>query len=120
MSGDLRSRDPSPVETRFHIQPDGSLIIESIQDVEDIIEHNHALSMTQQRSDWGRHIASIPNNIIVSWLNEERERGHHIRFLSKEMDEMVERKLKDPLWSKLRTDWASINRYKHGVTVLGA
>ena len=107
-------------ETHFHIQTDGSVVIETAQDCEDIIERNHALAMDQQRSDWGRHVATIPNVISVKWMNEERERGHHVRFLSKEFDEMVERKLKDPEWSKLRTDWASINRYKSGVTILGS
>jgi hypothetical protein len=107
------------VQTSFHIQPDGSLVVQTTQDCEDIIERNHALAMETQRSDWGRHVATIPNGLLVKWLNEERERGHHIRFLSKEMDDMVDRKLKDPLYAKLRTDWASINRYKHGVTILG-
>lgn len=108
------------VETRFHIQSDGTLIIETSQDCEAIIENNHALNMEAQRSDWGRHVATIPNGLLVKWMNEERERGHPVRFLSKEMDEMVEKKLKDPLYAKLRTDWASINRYKHGVTILGS
>jgi hypothetical protein len=111
---------PPETETRFHIQPDGTLIVENIQDCEDIIERNKALNLIPQRSDWGRHVASIPNIVINKWLNEEAARGHRIRFLSREMDELVERKIKDPEWAWLRTDWASINRYKNGVTILGA
>lgn len=81
------------------------LIVNTYQDVEDIIEHNKALQTTPQKSDWGRHVASIPNNIINQWLNEEWARGNvNLRMAGPEFDAMVARKLRDPDWAYLRTD----------------
>ncbi len=83
---------------------DRKIIVASSDDVEDILEHNKLLRTMPQKSDWGRHIASIPNVICVRWLNEEYQRGHEIKFLSKEWDELVAKKLQDPDWAYLRTD----------------
>jgi hypothetical protein len=75
------------------------------QDVEPILERNHALRGEPQTSDWGRHVASIPNVILVRWLNEEYARGHvRLRMFTREFDELVQRKLRDPDWKYLRTD----------------
>ena len=83
----------------------GQIAIERWQDVEDIIELNKAVQNTPQRSDWGRHVASIPNVILEKWLNEEYHRGNvGIKLFGPEMDALVERKLKDPDWKWLRTD----------------
>jgi hypothetical protein len=58
-----------------------------------------------QKSDWGRHVASIPLNIINQWLNEEWARGNvGLRLAGPEFDAMVARKLRDPDWRFLRTD----------------
>ena len=81
------------------------LVVHSHQDVEDIIERNKALQAIPQRSDWGRHIASIPLNIINQWLKEEWERGNvGLKMSGPEFDALVARKLKDPDWRFLRTD----------------
>jgi hypothetical protein len=95
------------IASRDHF--DGRTIIrERVQDVEPILEHNALLRTMEQKSDWGRHIASIPNVIMERWFNEEYERGNvSLRLYSKEMDEIVARKLKDPQWAYLRTDMAS-------------
>lgn len=74
------------------------------QDVEPILDLNKELRAIQQKSDWGRHIATIPNVIIERWLNEEWERGNPMRMGGAEFDAMVERKLQDPDWKFLRTD----------------
>lgn len=92
------------METRFHFDR-GNLIVENVQDVSDILENNKRLRSEAQKSDWGRHVASIPNVIMTRWLNEEWERGNTtIRLFGDEMDKLVERKLKDPEWAYLRTD----------------
>ena len=84
---------------------DSIIVAESWQDVEPILEHNKMLRSQQQRSDWGRHIATIPNVILVRWLNEEHARGRtDLALFSKEFDEVVQRKLNDPDWAYLRTD----------------
>lgn len=98
------------VETRFHLDPNGTTInVERVQDVEDILERNKRLRTEDQHGDWGRHIASIPNVILERWLNEETARGNQtIRWGSKEFDELVAKKLRDPDWAYLRTDKPSL------------
>lgn len=88
---------------------DGTLSVKRVQDVEAILENNKQLRKEAQRSDWGRHVASIPNVILERWLNEEWQRGNTtIRLFGPEMDALVERKLKDPEWAYLRTDSAHL------------
>jgi hypothetical protein len=84
---------------------EGLIIAHSVQDVEPILEQNKVLRSMPQKSDWGRHVASIPNVIMVKWANEEYAAGNtSLRMFTKEFDELVERKLKDPEWKFLRTD----------------
>ncbi len=88
-----------------HFDPNGNdFAIETVQDVEDILGHNKALRSQEQKSDFGRHIASIPNVIMVLWMNQEHARGNPVMPFTKEFDELVARKLKDPEWAYLRTD----------------
>ena len=81
-----------------------TIAVYSVDDVEPILEHNKALRAIDQKSDWGRHVASIPNVIMVKWLNEEWSRGSNVRYLSAEWDQLVAKKLKDPEWAYLRVD----------------
>jgi hypothetical protein len=81
---------------------EGLIVAESMQDVEPILEHNKALQGEAQRSDWGRHVASIPNVLIVKWLNEEG--ADVLRMGSEEFGAFIKRKLADPDWRHLRTD----------------
>jgi hypothetical protein len=81
-----------------------SVTVYSADDVEPYLEHNKTLRGLEQKSDWGRHVASIPNIVMVQWLNAEWQRGSDIRYLSKEWDALVAKKLRDPEWAYLRTD----------------
>lgn len=94
------------VETRIHLDSNGKdLAIESVQDVEDIIENNKRLRSLEQKSDWGRHVAEIPNVIYVRWLNEEHAKGNtNLRMFTPEFDAIVQKKLNDPEWAYLRVD----------------
>lgn len=94
------------MDTRIHLDSNGQdLAIEHVQDVEPILEHNKMLRTMEQKSDWGREIAEIPNVIMLRWLNEEQAKGNTtIKLLGEEMDKLVARKLKDPDWAYLRTD----------------
>lgn len=84
---------------------DSLIHVHSMQDVEPILERNAMLRSLPQKSDWGRHVASIPNVILVQWLNEEWARGNvALRPFTREFDELVKRKLADPDWKYLRTD----------------
>ena len=51
------------------------IVAETMQDVEPILERNKVLRSLRQKGDWGRHVATIPNVILVKWLNEEDARG---------------------------------------------
>lgn len=96
----------SEVITVPHIDRSENLIhFARWQDVEDIIENNKRLQNTPQKSDWGRHIADIPNIILEQWLNEEHRRGNvSLRPYTKDFDKIIAKKLKDPDWRWLRTD----------------
>ncbi len=95
----------SDVLIRAHLDANGKdIAVEHWQDVEGILERNKALRAEPQRSDWGRHVATIPNVIIMRWMDEAWERGHHVMPMTKEFDEVIARKLKDPEWKYLRTD----------------
>lgn len=98
------------LETRIHLDKNGQdLAVESIQDVEPILDWNKWSRTQEQKSDWGRHIARIPNVIYVQWLNEEYAKGNTtLRMYSKEFDALVARKLKDPEWAYLRVDKPSL------------
>ncbi|MGX1362582.1 hypothetical protein [Bradyrhizobium elkanii] len=101
------------LDTRIHIDSNGQdVAVEMVQDVEPILEHNKMLRSLAQKSDWGRHVASIPNVIMTRWLNEELERGNTtIKMFGPEMDALVDRKLKDPEWAYLRTDSAQVQGF---------
>lgn len=91
---------------RSHLDSNGKdLAIEHIQDVELILDWNAESRGQEQRGDWGRHVARIPNVIYVKWLNEEHARGRtSLRLFTPEFDAIVQKKLNDPEWAYLRTD----------------
>ena len=91
---------------RVHLDRNGKdLTFLHVQDVEPILEWNKASRSEQQRSDWGRHVARIPNVIFVKWLDEAHARGNtHLRMFTPEFDLIVQKKLGDPEWAYLRTD----------------
>ena len=96
----------SGVGVHFHLDPNGrDLAVQHIQDVEPILECNKEARRDEQRSDWGRHVARIPNVILVKWFDEEHKRGNTaLRLFTEEFDKIVQRKLRDPEWAYLRTD----------------
>ena len=91
------------IRARIHLDADGdALTIEHVQDVEPILERNKALRGVAQTSDWGRHIATIPNVVIVKWMNEEG--ADVLRMSSEEFGVFIRKKLYDPDWRHLRVD----------------
>jgi hypothetical protein len=93
------------MRTDFLLDRAGTVIASATQDVEPILERNQQLRGEAQKSDWGRHVATIPNVILLRWLNEEHARGNTgLRLFTKEFDELVARKLEDPDLKYLRTD----------------
>ena len=83
---------------------DRKIIAVTTQDVGPILDRNAELRAQPQRGDFGRHVASIPNVILVRWLNEEYGRGNtELRMFTPAFDELA-RKLRDPDWKHLRVD----------------
>lgn len=106
MEGDL-------LHTEIHMDAsERSMTLNRVQDVEPILDLNKYLQTIRQQSDWGRHVATIPNIFYEKWIREEWERGNiGIRIHTEEFDQLVERKLKDPDWKFLRTDSAQVQGF---------
>lgn len=94
------------LQARIHLDRNGEdLTIEHVQDVEPILEWNKEARREDQKSDWGRHIAKIPNVLYVKWFDEEYARGNvTLRMYSDEFNAIVHRKLYDPEYAYLRVD----------------
>ena len=93
------------MRTDLSLDRAGTVIASATQDVEPILERNQRLRGEPQTSDWASHVATIPNVILLKWLNEEHARGNTgLRLFAKEFDALVARKLEDPQWKYLRTD----------------
>jgi hypothetical protein len=93
------------MRTAVSLDRAGTVIASATQDVEPILERNQLLRVEPRTSDWARHVATIPNVILLKWLNEAHARGNTgMRMFTKEFDALVKRKLEDPDWKYLRTD----------------
>jgi hypothetical protein len=93
------------MRTAIALDRAGTVIASATQDVEPILERNRRLRGEAQKRDWGRHVATIPNVILLKWLNEAHTRGNTaLRMFTAEFDALVAHKLEDPDWKYLRTD----------------
>jgi hypothetical protein len=81
------------------------LLVRSYQDAEDIIEHNKKLASEPQNGKWGRHIASIPNNVLNQWLQDEWAKGNvSMKLFDEQFNALIKKKLADHDWLFLRVD----------------
>lgn len=96
------------VETKLYLDAsEKKFTFVRVQDVDPILELNKQQRANSYTSDWGKHIARIPNIIMERWLHEELDRGNvGLRMYTDEFDRLIERKLQDPDWAYLRTDGA--------------
>lgn len=85
---------------------DDSLQVKVTQDVEDIIENNKRLQTTPQKSDWGRHIASVPNVFINKMMDDAYARGNvNMKMFDEEFNRFYEHNIRNnPEWRAFRTD----------------
>ncbi len=96
------------VKARLHIDS-GLAVVEHSQDVEPILEWNKESRRDEQKSDWGRHVARIPNVVYMMWLDEQHRKGNtDLRMFTPEFDAIVQKKLQDPEWAHLRVDKPSL------------
>lgn len=94
----------SDVLTKVGLQ-DGQITVHSWQDVEDIIERNKKLKAVQQKSEWGKHIATIPCNVLNQWLHEAWAKGNvNMKMFDEDFNKLVQQKLSDHDWLFLRVD----------------
>lgn len=93
--------------TRLSLDRGEKLIVaESLQDVEPIIDNNKRLQSEEQKSDWGRHIATVPDVLIVKELNREYARGNtQLRYLGPGFDAWFKKTfIQNPEYRDFRTD----------------
>lgn len=97
------------VKKAFYNASDREFTFLQVQDVEGVLEANKRWREMAQRGDL-RKVATIPNVIMMQWLNEEHERGNiGLKMYSDEWDELVARKLSDPDWAHLKTHSPAAN-----------
>ncbi len=91
------------METRLLLdRNDHRIIAHSQQDCDPILDRNKALQSEPQKSDWGRHIATIPNIVLLKWMHEE---GVDVwRLRGDDFGKFIKKKLSDPDWRHLRVD----------------
>jgi hypothetical protein len=89
--------DPLTKTTQFlHVDQDGSAVLESIQDVDDIFEYNKAKADLLDRKKDMWFIGTIPNSICLKWAQESGT-----RIYSKEWVEVAKKNLMLPENSKM-------------------
>lgn len=91
----------SPVTIPSYDASERTITFRRLQDVEPIIENNKELQKLPQKSDWGRHIASIPNVILERWIKEDGV--NYLALPGREFAKLIRRKLRDPDYAWLRT-----------------
>lgn len=90
----------------YYDEVEKKLVRERIQDVEPYLDYNAHLRSTPQKSDWGRHVANIPNVIYEKWFNEYNANRAvpDFKMFGEEFAAYVDKKLQDPAWKYLRVD----------------
>lgn len=91
-------RDPeAKTTTIYHEEPDGGFTLETLQDVEDVLEKNKMLyNDVDERARWGEKwhtAASVPLVIWMQWMKEGDVNDPNF----------IRKKLNDPEWLHLRT-----------------
>lgn len=91
-------------ETRFHTDDD-SFVIETVQDVQPILEQNKKLlNSSPNRKANMRHVASVPNVVNEEWKKEfKRKTGLNPDWSPEPWLKFVTAKLNDPDNGFLRT-----------------
>lgn len=89
--------DPVTKTKQFlHVDREGTAVLESIQDVEDIFEENKSKAdQLDKKNDWW-FIGTIPNQVCFQWAQESGT-----RIYSKEWMEVAKKKVQLPENSKM-------------------
>lgn len=85
---------------RYHDGEGDTAAIETVQDVEPILDRNKAFA-TEDQNDWWRLAASIPDVVTLQWMRDD---GIFWPKLPKrEKTAYLRRKLNDSDWRHLKT-----------------
>lgn len=91
---------PGTVDAVMHIEADGVIHVEHVQDVEPILDYTHAARNHRfsgvSPEGTVSHVAEIPAVVLMEWA---REAG--IGLFSNDMSAVMERKLRDPQYAHL-------------------
>lgn len=90
---------PGAVDAVMHVESDGVIHVEHVQDVEPILDYahagrNHRFSGSSPEGSMA-HVAEIPAVVLQEWA---REAG--VGLFSNEMSVIMEKKLQDPAYEK--------------------
>lgn len=92
---------PGVVDAVMHIETDGEITVEHVQDCEPILDYTHAARNHRYSAlspeGFVAHVAEVPVVVLMEWA---REAGLTSIF-SNEMSYVMERKLQDPKYAKL-------------------
>ena len=97
------------VTTRFIYDDDGNnpvWHVNTFQNVEPEVEFAKDIAKNQHKTDWGRLIGIIPNNILNKWIIEDEV--NYLGLSSEDWGRLIKRKLRDPDYAWLRTYSGSI------------
>jgi hypothetical protein len=96
----------SDVKRRIWYDPDADTLYSHVrQNVEPYLENNARWRDQEQKSDWGRRVASVPNVLVEQWLLELWNSGaKHVTLASPEFQAYMRKKLNSSEFAYLRTD----------------
>ena len=90
---------PGTVDAVMHIESDGVIHVEHIQDVQPILDYTHAARNhrfdAHSPEGFVAHVAEIPAVVLQEWAREA-----NVCILSNEMSVIMETKLRDPQYAK--------------------
>ena len=91
---------PGTVDAVMHVESDGVIHVEHVQDVEPILDYTHAgrnhRFSASSAEGFVQHVAEVPFVVLQDWA---REAG--VSILSNEFSVIMEKKLQDPANAKL-------------------
>ena len=90
---------PGTVDAVMHVESDGVIHVEHVQDVEPILDYTHAARNyrfdAMSTEGFLCHVAEVPDVLLMEWA---REAG--VGLFSHEMSVIMEMKLRDPQYAK--------------------
>ena len=91
---------PGAVDAVMHVESDGVIHVEHVQDVQPILDYTHAARNhrfdAHSPEGFVAHVAEIPFVVLQEWAREA-----NCGLFSDEMSIIMEKKLQDPAWAHL-------------------